>query len=252
MGWAVLALALGTAGGAPASHVTVTGFGQPSGAFNIQVGGLGSPANGTYAAGRFSLSTSIGQLFTWCVDVFRSLHTPQTYAQQPFAAPAVTNGHPTTPMVLTADQVNAVVGLALAGNDALDTPGPNTGLFAGIADNLVSAAVQAAIWKVINPTGSFTATGGSAADRNTVNNLIATLTNASNLASFRAAGAALPVGQAVWLTPVNAPNGRGQAQIWIGPPPPGAGGSSTPVPAPGALLLLGVGLLGLLAVRRRA
>lgn len=248
IGGAAVAVALTAAGTGHASTLTVTGWNQPSGAYNIDVGNLGSPANGRYSAGRFELTTSQGNIFTWCVDVFRTLTANQIYQSRPFENPTVTNGNPSAPVALTVDQVNAVKGLALAGNAALDTAGPNTGLFAGIADNIVSAAVQAAIWEVINPAGTFTAHGGSQANRTALNNLFNALVNPTNLATFRTEGATV---SALWLTAVNPRSGQGQGQIWIQP----GGGSpnqETPVPAPAAVLFLGLGLLGLAAVRRKA
>lgn len=247
-GGAALAVATMAGGFAQASTLQVTGWSQPQGAHNLTIGGLGAPANGTYSAGRFALTTSTqGTIHTWCVDVFRTLHTPQTYQVQAFVNPTVTNGSPTSPVTLSVDQVNAVKGLAAAGDAALDTPGPNTGVFAGYADNIVSAAVQAAIWEVINPAGTFVGANGTQASRNQVNALFATLTSDTQLAQFRLQGASLT---AAWLTAVNPPNGRGQGQIWM--TPGGGGGFDVPVPTPAALLLFAVGLVGLTAVRRTA
>jgi hypothetical protein len=161
--------------------------------------------------------------------------------------PTVTNGNPTGPVTLSVEQVNAVKGLAAAGNAALDTPGANTGIFAGYADNIVSAAVQAAIWDVINPAGTFVGANGNATSRGQVNALFGTLTSDANLAQFRLQGQSVT---AAWLTAVNPQNGRGQGQIWV--TPGGGGGFEVPVPTPAALLVFALGLVGLAAARRVA
>jgi hypothetical protein len=248
IGGAALAVAVAAGGPAQASTLQVTGATQPGGAHNVTIGNLGNPANGTYSAGRFALTTNTqGTIHTWCVDVFRTLHTPQTYQIQAFVNPTVTNGNPTGPVTLTIDQVNAVKGLAAAGNAALDTPGANTGLFAGYGDNIVSAAVQAAIWEVINPAGTFVGANGNATSRGQVNALFGTLTSDTNLAQFRLQGQSVT---AAWLTAVNPQNGRGQGQIWV--TPGGGGGFEVPVPTPAALLVFALGLVGLAAARRVA
>lgn len=242
IGWAgaaAMAVAIASAAPAVASPIFVQSSTQsPPGAFNITISGLPG-ANGTYSAGAFTLTASQGTSFnpsqsftflSWCVDVFNVLTTPKQYNASPFVAPSVNNaGSP--PSVLTQAQVDSVVGLVLAGNGALT--GPNTGIFSTYTDQQVSAAVQGAIWKVINPTGTFVSANAG------VNALMATIM--SNIGTFETAGAANR-GQASWLTATNAQGQiTGQGQIAFLP---------VPVPVPGTVLLLGFGLAGLLAARR--
>jgi hypothetical protein len=213
----------------------------------VTVGGLpgGTPPNGTYNAGRFSLTTnpaSAGPILSWCVDVFNFLATPRTYQVVNFENPTVTNGNGAS--VLSLEQVDQVTGLALAGNAQLDSAGPNTWIFAPYTDTEVSAAVQAAIWKVINPTASVTSSNSR------VSALLGLLLNPTNLSYIQGEGAQVAVGGAKWLYTVNGQgqfNGQGQITL-----PGGGGGFEVPVPAPAAAFIFALGLVGLAAVRRRA
>jgi hypothetical protein len=105
---------------------------------------IDTPAFGTGYVGQQVLTTNIGTVDAWCIDIF---HDDFLGAQNsPFQTGPVTsdgNGH-----TLSQNQVAQVAGLIIYG-DSLLQAGPT---------NAISAAIQLAIWSVEYPT--FTYTGG--------------------------------------------------------------------------------------------
>lgn len=250
VGAAAAALVLGMAAPAQAIPLYIESSVQsPPGAYEVTISGLPG-ANGAYPGGAFTMTASWGTSYNasasfnftaWCVDVFHTLSLPKQYDATAFTTPPVNNSA-TPATLLTQTQVDQVIGLALAGNGAL--AGANTGLFASYTDRQVSAAVQAAIWKAINPGATISVTGNAGA--NTLFGSIMT-----NISTFQAAGAGYAGTDAAWVRSIGSQGQvitQGQIAFLT---PPGGGGFEV-IPAPAGLLILGFGLLGLAAVRRAA
>jgi hypothetical protein len=256
VGAAAVAVAFGMAGTAQAVPLWIASQTQsPPGAFTIDITqgtspNITRPVGGPFSGGAFNMTGNWGtqsdnqgnvSFLAWCVDIFRNLSLGKQYDATGFTFPNVNNAA-TPPVALSQAVVDQVVGLALAGTTELgNSANNNSGFFANNrTDQQVSAAVQGAIWKVINPIYTVTITGNTGA-----NGLMTSILGA--LTPFQTLGANNR-GAAAWL---QASDGRGQGQIAI-LQPPGGGGFEVPVPAPAAAFIFALGLVGLAAVRRRA
>jgi hypothetical protein len=177
-------------------------------------------------AGRYVITTTtLEQLFLWCVDIFNNVR-PGTFSPpgQLYETGELTDDGATPPNALSADQISRVNGLVDSGNDAL--AGAPTDAAA------VSAAFQAAIWQTIYPTMTFTSSNAS---------LQAMITALNGDDSFSGDGGIL-------YTPVDANGEPVESQKLFGSVP----SPVNPVPAPGAVGLFGFALAGLLLARRKA
>jgi hypothetical protein len=125
-------------------------------------GVIGTEAIGI--AGQIVLTTDIGVLGTWCVDLFRNITLGGSYTYS--VGTLTTNNAIPTPTPLTATQINQIGALAAYGNFVMSTSPTSP----------KSAAIQAAIWDVEYGT---TATG-SAAFALELANIMALLPTLSN------------------------------------------------------------------------
>jgi len=180
----------------------------------VTIAGPTSPE--TVYAGPLTLTTSMGSIVAWCVDLF---HLVQTGGGQNlhYALGTFTTDNAPAPTALSAAQQAGIANLASYGQSLIGTA-------QGTTDNL--AAVQLAIWSVEYPT--FTYTGASGAP------VAATLLQASS-GTGRATGLLALDGTQTFVT---ADQGVNDA-------------ASVPEPATLALLSSGLALFGV-TVRRRA
>ncbi len=107
------------------------------------------PSPLTANVGRLKLTTSAGDLFAWCIDLFHEISTGGGQNLAYTTGPVTTNNNGTP---LTTLQKHEIAGLIAYGNGLLSTA-------AGTTSD--SAATQLAIWSVEYPTFSFS--GASAA-----------------------------------------------------------------------------------------
>jgi hypothetical protein len=119
---------------------------------------LDTPVSVTAYVGQVVLTTTIGVLNVWCIDVY---HDISLGAQNlPYTTGAITtdfDGHS-----LSATQIAEIAGLIVHGDALLAAPG---------ATSTESAATQLAIWSIEYPT--FTYNGASSATVSLTNTLIA-------------------------------------------------------------------------------
>ena len=181
----------------------------------------GNPAiNEGVTAGPLTLTTSIGQFYAWCVDVYHAIQTG-TGQSLSYQTGTVTTNNAPVPATLTSAQVTGIARLASYGGSLIGTSG-------GTPDTLT--AVQLAIWEVEYP--SFTYSGGPSQA-----SVDAVKASASNLQPGDSGLIALSGTQTFVV---------GQDAIVSAGPGP------SPVPEPAGAAVMAVGLLALAGMRRRA
>lgn len=117
-------------------------------------------------AGQIILTTNIGMLGVWCVDLFRNISLGGSYVYTTGSLTDNGSNPPVAPTALTAQQINDIGKVAAYGNYLMSTA----------PTNARSAAVQAAIWNIEYGT---TATG-SAQFNTELGNIMAILPTLSN------------------------------------------------------------------------
>lgn len=173
-------------------------------------GSIGTDAIGI--AGQIVLTTDIGILGTWCVDLFRNIYLGGSYTYT--VGSLTTNNALPTPTPLTGTQINQIGALAAYGDFVMSSS----------PSNAKSAAIQAAIWDVEYGT---TATGSAAfvAELTNIMTLLPTLTNPGGNQLFSSQDS-----QGVYINQgLYVPNSHG-------------------VPEPSTLALIALGLLSALGI----
>ena len=102
-------------------------------------------------AGPLTLTTSMGSIVAWCVDLFHEVQTGGSQNLQ-YALGTVTTDNASSPTALSATQQTEIANLAAYGQSLIGTA-------QGTTDNLT--AVQLAIWSVEYPTFSYTGASGA-------------------------------------------------------------------------------------------
>jgi PEP-CTERM motif len=176
-------------------------------------------------AGRVTFSGPQGSVEVWCMDVNDILFVPYNF--QISAASPINLPKPGIPNTITLGQLLTIDNLVFSGNDAIDNLGASAG---------VSAEYQVAIWQTeYGNAFSYTASAGF---KNAVDALIDANDNGSPL--FNPA----TVHFSWYSDAVEAPNQTMINQVGSEP-------FSTPEPSTWAMGIMGFGVLGALAFKRR-
>jgi hypothetical protein len=249
----ILTLSLMTGAAPPAwassfsiSNVTLTDYENIS----LTGGALGSNAMTGVYSGQIDLTTSLGNLGTWCVDLFHEIAIGGQYNAS-FATLATNNMD--SPTALTSAQESQIAAIAALGNALLQPSTTRT--FDAVT--LAAFTTDLANFRAANPTGYATVTTNLSTSAAAVQAAIwgveynTTATNASD-ANFGSALSAVAANASLYFGNISGNqlnvtdgNGNHMQALFLS--------SSQPVrvPEPSTLAVFSLGLAGLYVARRR-